>query len=1120
MRGFYLPKAQWLKQTDLLLAISESSRREAIEILQIPEDRVVNISTGIEEEFRVLEISNAEKAAMLNKYGVTKPYIMYSGAIEIRKNLDGLIRAFALLPSHLREGYQLLIVGKNDADARKRLQKELRQQGLPDNTLLFSGFVSNSDLVALYNLCSLFVLPSLHEGFGLPILEAMACGAPALGSNTTSLPEVIGWDEAMFNPHDPAQIAQKIEQALGNNSFREKLREHSLQQCKKFNWEQSAERAWEAFEALTVQKPRRQSSQTQNAAAARPKLAYFSPLPPVKSGIAAYSTELLPELARYYEIEVIVDQASITDDWIALNFPSRSFSSFEKHASEYNRILYQVGNSTAHIYMFDAIRRYPGVVVMHDFFLSGILEWMAFSNGSPDQFSQAIFQSHGYLGLLQERQFGRKWAVENLPCSRGVTEEAAGVIVHSDFSRRLADRWYGSGTGSTWAMIPLLRKAGIHDRAAARERLGIGTDDFLVCSFGAVHPTKLNDRILSGWLNSVLGSDKRCRLIFVGENLGEEWGQRLVSRIESSSATGNIRITGYSSPEDYRDYLASADCAVQLRQRTRGETSLGLLDCLGSGIATIINSHGSLAEIPDDAAYKLPDEFTDGQLSDALDELYLNAEKRCSLSEAAHSFVKLQHHPARVAELYRDAIESFAISHPIATEQRLVAGLASMASRVTPSHGDIVLAAKAIASNRRSGDRQLLLDVSATATNDLKTGIERVARNVTLELIKRPAGWQVEPIRSVAGKRLYARKFGLNLLGAELSWEEPEIALRTGDLYLALDWNPETVVNDPQFFAQLRALNIPSYFTIYDLLPILQPEKFPDWAAADFRRWLKSVCEQGDGVICISRSVADELLAWFDAEQPNRERPFQVGYFHLGADITHDSATNSDTNAKFPAKNLPLMAALKSRPSLLMVGTLEPRKGHMQALDAFELLWAEGVEANLVLIGHQGWHVEHLVNRLTRHKLADKFLFWLSQADDQLLSLVYEEASGLLAASEGEGFGLPLVEAAKHGLPIVARDLPVFREVAGEHAYYFRGDTAKSLKEAVRSWLDLYAQGNAPSSRGIKWLTWEESAQQLMECITGGKFYQEWRPKGGIRSPHSTQSSSLRSKTADEVAVE
>ena len=263
---------------------------------------------------------------------------------------------------------------------------------------------------------------------------------------------------------------------------------------------------------------------------------------------------------------------------------------------------------------------------------------------------------------------------------------------------------------------------------------------------------------------------------------------------------------------------------------------------------------------------------------------------------------------------------------------------------------------------------------------------------------------------------------------------------------------------------------------------------------ASFRTWFVNLCSLADGLICISRSVADEVWEWLEREQPSRVQPLKLTHSYLGADVLDLAPREASANS-VPLDAKAALAAMKARPSLLMVGTLEPRKGHTQVLDAFELLWAEGVETNLVIIGHEGWHVEDLIGRLTRHKFAGKYLFWLSRADDHVLSLAYKQASGLLAASEGEGYGLPLVEAARHGLPILARDLPVFREVAGDHAYYFQGQDAAALKNAVRAWLDLYAKGKAPSAEGLKWLTWEESANSFRNKIISGDFDREWTPQ-------------------------
>src|SRR5699024_10740651 len=146
--------------------------------------------------------------------------------------------------------------------------------------------------------------PSWHEGFGLPALEAMACGAPVIGANTSSLPEVIGLNSALFDPLDVTAIATKITQALEDDAFRTMLREHSSQQAKHFSWDETAKRALAAWESLKNSQP--QLNPTSLSPGRKPKLAFVSPLPPERTGIADYSAELLPVLANYYDIEVVV----------------------------------------------------------------------------------------------------------------------------------------------------------------------------------------------------------------------------------------------------------------------------------------------------------------------------------------------------------------------------------------------------------------------------------------------------------------------------------------------------------------------------------------------------------------------------------------------------------------------------------------------------------------------------------------------------------------------------------------------------------------------------------------------------------------------------------------------
>jgi glycosyltransferase involved in cell wall biosynthesis len=166
-----------------------------------------------------------------------------------------------------------------------------------------------------------------------------------------------------------------------------------------------------------------------------------------------------------------------------------------------------------------------------------------------------------------------------------------------------------------------------------------------------------------------------------------------------------------------------------------------------------------------------------------------------------------------------------------------------------------------------------------------------------------------------------------------------------------------------------------------------------------------------------------------------------------------------------------------------MVGTLEPRKGHTQTIAAFEKLWADGVDVNLVVVGRQGWMMETLVERLGHHPELNKHLFWLNGISDELLEKVYSSSACLIAASEGEGFGLPLIEAAQHKLPIIARDIPVFREVAGNHAFYFTGTRPDELTTFLHKWLTLLATGEHPKSDDMSWLTWEQSSEQLKTAM-------------------------------------
>ncbi len=821
---------------------------------------------------------------------------------------------------------------------------------------------------------------------------------------------------------------------------------------------------------------------------ARPRLALVSPLPPEHSGIADYSAELLLELERHYEVELVLTPGATPDASLS-RFPQRDVAYFEAHGGAYDRVLYHFGNSNVHKHMFALLRRHPGAVVLHDFFLSGVLDNMERDGDVPEAFLQALYASHGYTGLHYHAEHGRNPSIWQYPCNKEVLDRAAGVIIHSDFSRRLAEQWYGPGAADGWRTIPLLRGQVAQDadhaaaRAAAREQLGLADGDYIVSTYGMLGQTKLNHRLLDAFLASKLAADPHCKLVFVGANDPGQYGIELLRKIAGSEAGARIQITGFVSADDYQRWLAASDCAVQLRTQTRGETSASVLDCLMHGLPAIVNAHGASADLPRDTLCMLPDAFEDAELSEALAELHASKERRAELAQAGRAHIVRHHAPAAVGALYAEAIEAFAQSSAPALRRKLVASIAAPAAPRPPHEAALVETASMLAANALpTAPRQLLVDISALVQADYKTGIQRVVRSIVLALVKEPPpGYRIEPVYSDGGNRpyRYARRFSCAMLGAPtLNIEDAPMEARPGDTFLGLDLATNMTTQNQQLLLGLRRKGVAIWFTVYDLLPLLRPDCFPFGAQKYYGDFIDTISLVADGIVTISRAVADETQDWL-AGRPNRRlSPLKLSWFHLGADI----------DASVPSRGMPDNAerafeALREAPSLLMVGTLEPRKGQAQALAACELLWAKGVKVNLVIVGKNGWLVDDLAERLEKHPQREKQLFWFNGVSDEMLLKLYDHSSALLAASEGEGFGLPLIEAAQKGLPIIARGIPVFREVAGEHAFYFEGGKAEDLASAIESWLALHAEGKAPPSKAMPWLTWQDSAKQLMEAV-------------------------------------
>lgn len=678
---YYHRRLRALQNCDALLAISEFAKNEADEL--IPGPKAVRIDAGVSSDLLSLVDLPPDPAA-IGALGLNEPFVLYVGALDWRKNVTGVVHAFRLLPPDLSHSLHFVVVGDRDPSLQAELTDAWLDRHLSPDNLHILGYVTPEILVRLYKQCEVAIQPSRMEGFGLTALEAMACGTPVIGAASGALPEVIGNQEALFDPSDPEDIAAKLKQVVTNRELRAQLTARGLKQARKFSWERSAQ--------LAIQ----------------------------------------------------------------------------------------------------------------------------------------------------------------------------------EFDRVLA---------------------------------------------GAPH----NER-------------------------------------RSASSTLN----GFAGPREI-----TARSARGLRRHALAAPILALAE------------------------------------------------------------------PA-------------------------------------PSH-----------------EPKLLVDVTSTCRHDAGTGIQRVVKQTAAALIASRAA--DEPSVDLSCWDLSPGLWRARLVGDPMKLEKcpsrTRLAPHPGDILLMLDSSWDFWRQHKRVFRQARLTGCEVYSTLYDTVPLKAPAFCRDLVSPIFSDWFRVALAYSSGFVCISRTVADELLRLLEAIK--HPRPVKVGYWHLGGDFASKRTA------------LPRWAEACPKPVFLMVGTIEPRKGYRVALDAFSALWREGFGGSLCIVGKSGWGTEQLIAHMRSHPEFGRKLCWAEGVSDGELQALYASCTALIAASYLEGFGLPLAEASYHNKPIIASDIPVFREVVAgaERASFFRVGCAESLAMAVKEFA-----GNSEIREQVsgKRISWMESALELKRVILGGEWYRVYEPRNNV----------------------
>jgi glycosyltransferase involved in cell wall biosynthesis len=357
-----------------------------------------------------------------------------------------------------------------------------------------------------------------------------------------------------------------------------------------------------------------------------------------------------------------------------------------------------------------------------------------------------------------------------------------------------------------------------------------------------------------------------------------------------------------------------------------------------------------------------------------------------------------------------------------------------------------------------SNQPRILIDMTSTVRSGMSTGIQRVVWNIVRHAVQTGAGLPVV----IDDGRLVSY------------YQHPAlpqtIEYSNNDLFLMLDAGWNHLHEYPAILDEIERAGALLVVGLYDLFPLLYPPLFLPYEVAAFDAWYNQVILRADALVAISRTTAESFRAYAQERGRLPKQGLRIGWWRLGAELDslRERAASSRANR----------IATAGTPFFLSVGTLEPRKGYSVALEAFERLWAEGVDARYVIVGGRSWSMCAFERRLREHPQFNHRLHWIEDASDSDLSLLYETTSGVVQASFAEGFGLPLVEAAQHGAPVIASDIEVFREVGGVNIRYFNLLDSASLAVQLK---DALAHPKAAPKVGP--LSWQESTAQLLTLI-------------------------------------
>ena len=657
----YFKRLGYLENVDYILAISETTKNDLIELLEIPTNKIKVIYGSIDEIYETAHSSNIERKKIRRRYNIDGDFILNTPGIDYRKNIHGLFKSFYYLSKEIMKNLSLVLVCKLSEEEERSLRNQWKNLGLPSNRLILTNYIPVEDLVQLYDSAKMFIFPSLYEGLGIPVLEAMSRGCPVITSNNSSLAEICESAAIYVNPYDPKEIAFTMEKLFQNDDILSKMKDTGLRQWRKFSWKKAAFNVLKCYETFDFYTQRRS---TQNK---KYRIALFTPLSPLSSGISDYSEELLPFLKDFFDIDIFIDTGyNPTNNDITDNFEIYSHEKFSdiNNDRNYDLCIYQMGNSEYHQYMLKYIVGYPGITVLHDLNIHNFIYYIVcHKNGVFDmsKYLDLAFRNHGYQGFNNIKK--RIQSLDTYDISYNFTKEIIDnsilTLVHSKYGEDLYKKSYhfcdinkiDMGCDVDNSYEELLNK-----KIELKKEYGY-KDDIIISTFGRIIYSKRIDILLKAF--SKLINDrkmKNLKLILVG-GFYNDMEKEVNDIIKAENLSDFIEITGFVDKNVFKDYLYCTDICVNLRYPSAGETSATLIRALSTGISVIATNYMQYNDFPNDCCWKVDiDDNEVNLLTEYLFELASNEELRKIMSKNAYDYAKKNNSFENAIEQYRRAI--------------------------------------------------------------------------------------------------------------------------------------------------------------------------------------------------------------------------------------------------------------------------------------------------------------------------------------------------------------------------------------------------------------------------------------------------------------------------------